>query len=151
MKDMVNHPDHYKSETGLEAIDVIEAFTFDLNGAEATNTGNVLKYMLRWKKKNGLEDLKKARWYLNRLINRVELLEKENEPVGDGMITMEEAIKNVNNILRGTFRGKIDCPTCGQELIPLEPFDNIGEYNYWCDKCNLDFKIFNNNEKENEK
>ena len=77
--DMVNHPPHYVSETGLEAIDFIDAFTFDLKGYEATYTSNVLKYACRWKNKNGLQDLKKAQWYLNRLINRVELLEKENE------------------------------------------------------------------------
>lgn len=70
--DNVNHPLHYQSSTGLETIDVIEAFTEDLKGAEATNTGNVLKYMCRWKSKNGLEDLKKAQWYLNRLIETVE-------------------------------------------------------------------------------
>lgn len=77
--DMVNHPSHYMSETGLEAIDVIEAFTFDLKGIEAVCTGNALKYLCRWKSKNGVEDLKKAQWYLNRLIKHVEKLEKENE------------------------------------------------------------------------
>lgn len=70
--DVVNHPQHYKTKNGMEAIDVIEAFTDGLEGGEATNTGNVLKYMLRWNKKNGLEDLKKARWYLNRLIDMIE-------------------------------------------------------------------------------
>lgn len=69
--DNVNHPAHYKSETGLETIDVIEAFTHDLKGIEATDTGNILKYMCRWNSKNGLEDLKKARWYLNHLIDHV--------------------------------------------------------------------------------
>ena len=76
---MVSHPPHYQSETGLEAIDVIEAFTFDLKGIEATDTGNVLKYMCRWKGKNGLQDLEKAMWYLTHLINHVKKLEKENE------------------------------------------------------------------------
>jgi hypothetical protein len=76
--DMVNHPKHYKSETGMEVIDVIEAFTFDLKGIEATDTGNIIKYICRWNSKNGLEDLKKARWYLNHLIEHVEKLEKEN-------------------------------------------------------------------------
>lgn len=76
--DMVNHPPHYQSKSGLEAIDVIEAFTADLMGIEATDTGNVLKYMLRWKGKNGLEDLKKARWYLDHLINHVEKLQEGN-------------------------------------------------------------------------
>lgn len=75
---MVTHPDHYQSETGMEVIDVIEAFTFDLKGIEATDTGNILKYMCRWKKKNGLQDLKKAQWYLNHLIKHIEKLEEEN-------------------------------------------------------------------------
>jgi hypothetical protein len=75
----VDHPNHYQSETGLEAIDVIEAFTFDLKGIEAFCTGNALKYLCRWKGKNGKTDLKKARWYINRLIDHIEKLEKENE------------------------------------------------------------------------
>lgn len=76
---MVSHPAHYQSETGLEVIDVIEAFTFDLKGIEATDTGNVLKYMCRWKNKNGVQDLEKARWYLEHLIDHVKLLEGENK------------------------------------------------------------------------
>ncbi len=78
-KDMVDHPSHYQSESGLEAIDVIKAFTSDLTGIEAFDTGNVLKYMCRWRNKNGLEDLKKAKWYLEDLINHVEKIEKEND------------------------------------------------------------------------
>lgn len=77
--DMVNHPAHYKTVNGLETIDVIEAFTADLKGIEATDTGNILKYMCRWPRKNGLEDLMKARWYLNHLIAHVEKQKKEND------------------------------------------------------------------------
>ena len=76
---MVSHPDHYMSETGLEVIDVIEAFTFDLKGIEATDTGNILKYICRWKNKNGLQDLEKAKWYLDHLIDHVRKLEEENK------------------------------------------------------------------------
>lgn len=76
MKDVVNHPDHYKSATGLETIDVIEAFTNDLVGLEAVCTANAIKYICRWKKKNGVEDLRKAQWYINKLIEKVE---KNNE------------------------------------------------------------------------
>lgn len=71
-KDNVNHPNHYKTKSGLEAIDVIKAFTEDLKGVEAVDTANIIKYICRWKKKNGLEDLKKAQWYLNDLIKTVE-------------------------------------------------------------------------------
>lgn len=76
--EMVSHPPHYQSETGMEVIDVIEAFTFDLKGIEATDTGNIIKYACRWKKKGGVQDLKKILWYTNHLINHIENLEKEN-------------------------------------------------------------------------
>jgi hypothetical protein len=56
---MVSHPDHYISETGMEVIDVIEAFTSDLKGIEAADTANIIKYACRWKKKNGIQDLGK--------------------------------------------------------------------------------------------
>lgn len=70
--DNVNHPAHYQTKNGLETIDVIDAFTDGLVGIEAVCTGNALKYLCRWKKKNGLEDLKKARWYINKLIETME-------------------------------------------------------------------------------
>ena len=70
--DMVNHPKHYKAKNGMEVIDVIEAFTANLEGYEATHTSNVIRYICRWKEKNVLEDLKKAQWYLNRLIKNIE-------------------------------------------------------------------------------
>lgn len=71
--DSVSHPNHYQSKYGLETIDVIKAFTDDLTGVESYYTGNILKYMCRWKKKNGLEDLRKARQYLDWLIEDVEI------------------------------------------------------------------------------
>lgn len=78
-KETVNHPGHYQHETGLETIDIIEAVTFDLKGVEAFDIGNAIKYLCRFTKKNGLEDLKKASWYLNHAIDHIEKLEKENE------------------------------------------------------------------------
>lgn len=68
---MVSHPSHYQSKSGLEVIDVIEAFTEGLTGIEATDTGNILKYICRWKNKNGIQDLKKAQWYLTHLIETI--------------------------------------------------------------------------------
>lgn len=68
----VSHPNHYQSKSGLEVIDVIRAFTEDCDGIEGYYTGNILKYMCRWKKKNGLEDLQKARQYLDWLIEMKE-------------------------------------------------------------------------------
>lgn len=70
--DMVNHPKHYQSKSGLEVIDVIEAFTDGLNGIEASDTANIIKYACRWKDKNGVEDLRKIAWYANHLANYLE-------------------------------------------------------------------------------
>ena len=82
--DMVTHPPHYQSAAGLEVIDVIKAFTADLKGIEATDTGNIIKYICRWKHKNGLEDLKKAKWYLEHLINIIdEQMEEANMATED--------------------------------------------------------------------
>lgn len=63
---MVSHPAHYQSETGLE-------------GIEATDTGNIIKYACRWKQKNGIQDLEKIMWYTQHLIDHLRKLEKENE------------------------------------------------------------------------
>ena len=67
--DNVNHPQHYISKNGIETIDVIDAWTEGLEGIVAVDTANVIKYISRWHKKNGIEDLEKAQWYLNHLIN----------------------------------------------------------------------------------
>lgn len=75
--DMINHPPHYLFKNGIETIDVIEAFTEGLSGAEAVNTAHVIRYISRWKNKNGLEDLKKAQFYINRLVEQVEKKEQE--------------------------------------------------------------------------
>ena len=71
MHDNVNHPSHYTAGK-VECIDAIEAAVEGLAGEEAVLTGQVIKYIWRWKKKNGLEDLKKAGWYLSRLTKKIE-------------------------------------------------------------------------------
>ena len=76
--DNVNHPAHYCSD-GLETIDAIEAWTKDLDGFEGYLAGNVIKYISRWRKKNGIEDLKKAQWYLNKLINTKDSASEDEE------------------------------------------------------------------------
>lgn len=64
-EDMVNSPKHY-NESGIECIDALEAMLD--KGFESYLQGNIAKYLWRYKYKNGLEDLKKAQWYLNKLI-----------------------------------------------------------------------------------
>lgn len=65
--DNVKHPAHY-THGKFECIDVLEDITKELQGIEAICTANAVKYLWRWKHKNGLEDLKKAQWYINKLI-----------------------------------------------------------------------------------
>ena len=64
-KEMVDHPSHYNQ--GIETIEYIESWSMNFN------TGNVIKYVTRaGYKNNQLEDLKKAMWYLQREIDRIE-------------------------------------------------------------------------------
>lgn len=65
--DAVNHPPHYTAG-GIECIDAIKSAMTGLSGFEGYCTGNIIKYLWRWKHKNGVQDLEKARWYLDRLI-----------------------------------------------------------------------------------
>ena len=77
--DMVNHPAHYKVGK-YEAIDIIEEATKDLKGIFATDTGNALKYILRWNKKdNPRQDLRKAIFYLNHIIQKLDEAEAQKE------------------------------------------------------------------------
>jgi len=63
MPDQVDHPPHYQSAAGIEAIDVIEAFGLGFSD------GNAVKYILRaGKKGDGITDRRKAIWYLEREI-----------------------------------------------------------------------------------
>lgn len=70
MPDMVNKPPHYQGK--VECIDALEAATEGLNGIEAVCTANAIKYLWRWKRKNGIEDLRKAHWYIERLIGKLD-------------------------------------------------------------------------------
>ena len=64
-KELVNHPKHYNK--GIEVIDFIESWQMDFNA------GNAIKYITRYRYKDQpLEDLKKAKWYIERLIQNLE-------------------------------------------------------------------------------
>ena len=76
----VDHPEHYGgADNPYEAIKVIEHATRDLQGVEAFDTGNALKYILRapYKGKQ-IEDLEKAIWYLNHCVAYL----KERDAIG---------------------------------------------------------------------
>lgn len=80
--DPVNHPSHYTQYKGLEVIDLVEQMNF--------NSGNVVKYVARAGFKDRdkhIQDLEKAKWYLEREIERVSFESGWGNPekmVGDG-------------------------------------------------------------------
>ena len=73
--DPVNKPLHY-NQAGIECIEAIEAMTENMSGHTAPHSANVLKYLWRHEYKNGLEDIRKAKWYLDRLEKRYMELHK---------------------------------------------------------------------------
>lgn len=69
--DMVNHPKHY-TQGGIECIDALKAATVGKRGIEAVCVANVIKYLWRYEEKNGIEDVRKAKWYIERLLRELE-------------------------------------------------------------------------------
>ena len=67
--DMVNSPPHYNN-SGIECIEAIKAMLG--SGFKYYLQGNILKYLWRYEYKDGVQDLKKAQWYLSELIDNVE-------------------------------------------------------------------------------
>ena len=70
MKDNIT-PHHYKNG-GVECIDAIAAATINKSGIQAVCVGNTIKYLWRYESKNRLEDVKKAQWYVNKLVEELE-------------------------------------------------------------------------------
>lgn len=77
MKDKIN-PQHYQRD-GMECIDAIKAAVQNLSGAEAFETGSAIKYLWRWKEKGGIDDLRKATWFINDMISDLEEIELQEE------------------------------------------------------------------------
>lgn len=69
--DPVNRPKHYR-QGGIECIDAIKSAVTGATPVEAVFVANILKYVWRYRTKNGITDLHKARWYLGELIKEVE-------------------------------------------------------------------------------
>lgn len=108
MTDNVNHPSHYNNGS-VECIDAMEAATVNKSGAEAVCTSNIIRYLWRYESKNGLEDVKKAQWYLNRLIAELEGKtavapepKTEMQIVEEGIVEKKPAVKV----------GPVECEEC---------------------------------------
>jgi hypothetical protein len=111
MHDLVNHPAHY-TQGPIECIDYIEAQKLGFHEAQ------VVKYITRWRMKNGLEDLMKAGWYLNRLIAQ----EKESIPL------VEQPLCNCSLGLMGLSHYPCQGHTWGKSPI-AEVLEDIREFN----------------------
>ncbi len=103
MADNVNHPSHY-TQGGIECIDGIKA-SMTAETFRGCLKGNVLKYVWRYEKKEKpVEDLKKARWYLDRLIqeledsNKIKEVEQVEEKASAKNISFEEFKKDFINL-----------------------------------------------------
>lgn len=123
--DMVNNPPHYTVAGPIyESIKIIEAWQLNFN------LGNAIKYILRSEHKgNKIEDLKKARWYLNREIDNMEVnvikdaLEKPKQYV---WFNTEEAIKNIKNGLPPCFLCGLSAHTeSNHKFESMNPFDML--------------------------
>lgn len=85
-------PDHYQNGK----IDVIESLWLSMSEEQFRGfmTGNVIKYVMRYPRKGGIEDLKKAREYIDRLIEAEEQLEFPDLPLKDKLANMDKMIEN---------------------------------------------------------
>lgn len=73
------NPGHYR-QGEIECIDALTAATTNKIGIEAVCTANAIKYLWRYESKNGLEDVRKAQWYINRLISELEKKRGKDDP-----------------------------------------------------------------------
>ena len=129
MIDNVNHPKHY-TQGGIECIDALKAATVGKTGIEAVCVANVIKYWWRQEEKNGLEDVKKAQFYINRLIQELEE-KKENNTFYDP----DDVVGDCNECANYNMDEDSEpCCNCKNTAVPGTP-----EY----DKRPLLFKLSN--------
>lgn len=108
MADAIN-PSHYK-QGKVECIDALESATVHKTGLEAVCTANVIKYLWRYEAKNGLEDVRKAQWYINKLIDYLEYKDEIDKMIAE--LSAEEE--------------KEEDPTAPSKLQTIiDPLDNM--------------------------
>ena len=88
-KDMVNNPPHY-NKYGVECIEAIQSATGE--GYEYYLQGNIIKYLWRYRYKNGVQDLEKANWYLSRLIEV-----KNQQDKDEGKLDLLEGLSDLSD------------------------------------------------------
>ena len=69
---VISHPSHYQGKYGMEVIDVIDNFACAPVPEDLIyDDGNAIKYLLRWSKKNGVEDLLKCKQYIDFMLEKL--------------------------------------------------------------------------------
>jgi hypothetical protein len=121
MHDPVNSPKHYADTCGgIECIEAIEA-SMSMEEFKGFLKGNVQKYVWRYAQKNGVEDLKKAKWYLERLIT---------------VVAMEEALKNtatetINEAVSSYISDPDAYMISGSTSFRQGPPEPLNDNDYW--------------------
>lgn len=95
------NPDHYKNHTSLECIEAMEII-FGINAVIDFCVCNAWKYIWRWKNKNGVEDLKKAKWYIDRAQTLIydDFAVVARKKYSDILVRMSEYIDKVERKLK---------------------------------------------------
>ena len=122
---MVSHPSHYKFGN-FEVIDVVDAVTEELSGYECNYTAQALQYLMRWHRKNGDQDLEKAIWFIQRILDKHKEADRETDVKND------ETLYSLHQ--EGEPQGWDTCKTCGD----CKHFDSEigGAFNLgFCTKC----------------
>lgn len=99
VNDKVNHPSHYEGHTSIECIDAM-ILTFGVKRTAEYCVQNAYKYIWRHENKNGIEDLKKAEWYLNKFDELVTWCETKFSADG----TIETNYLEIGQVLRGMIK-----------------------------------------------
>lgn len=115
MTDAIN-PTHY-TRGGVECIDAIESATVDKRGIEAACTANVIKYLWRYEAKNGLEDVKKARWYLERLIAHLDKAEFGQQNTIDYRKAASDADRSHEMLMKLAEEAKWDAAEARMDVV----------------------------------
>lgn len=99
VNDNVNHPNHYEGHTSIDCIDAM-ILTFGVKRTAEYCVQNAYKYIWRHENKNGIEDLKKAEWYLNKFDELVTWCETKFSADG----TIETNYLEIGQVLRGMIK-----------------------------------------------
>ena len=115
--DNVNHPKHYADGCSVECIDaMVLAWGFDYTAIHCQITA--FKYLWRWKNKNGIEDLDKAEWYLNKSDELNSVFGSNSDEITEKNLQLNEMLSKAREALE---------PSGVTEVVDDDDFDSLDE------------------------